>query len=49
VRSLDRIDSFRNSHRSTVEKVRTKAEMPYFYEVFEAMKKLTEHYGGTKV
>jgi hypothetical protein len=49
VKSLDRIDSFRTSHRSTVEKVRTKAEMPYYYEIFEAIKKLTEHHGGTKV
>lgn len=34
VRSLDRINSFRNSHRSSIEQVRTKADIPYFYETF---------------
>ena len=46
VNSLNRINSFRNSHRSSIEQVRTKADIPYFYETFEAMKKITSHEGG---
>ena len=44
IKSLDRINSFRSSHRSTVEKVRIKSEMPYFYEIYEAIKKITQHH-----
>ena len=40
MKSLDRINSFRNSHKSTVEQVRTKTEMPYFYEIYYALKRV---------
>ena len=41
--SLNRINSFRKSQKTSVEKVRTKTDMPYFYEVYEALKKVTEN------
>ena len=41
MKSLDRISAFRNGLRSNVEQVRIKAEMPYFYEIYEAIKKVT--------
>ena len=41
IKSLDRINAFRTGHRSNIEQVRIKAEMPYFFEIYEAIKKVT--------
>ena len=41
IKARDRISAFRNSHRSTVEQLKTKTEMPLYYEIYEALKKVT--------